>query len=369
MSSCVQCIICTDLMTDQCILLYLECGHVYHRECFIPWLNTSVRKTCPECRAEIKSPPRRLYLHFTNDSDAKDSRGNILHKDDSPETTITTLKQEMAKTDGNLRFTLAKLNQSMNANVRFKLTVSQLENNNKVVAAKNILLTQQLNVQSQQRQSLETVVKLLRINENTLIEKLQENRTIVNRLKETIHTMEKVQADQIIEKYQLELNRSELSTRLDQFRTEFVRVNNELQKMKSDNENLRHEVTFQKAEKQNTIELNVELEKTKEALVTAETENVTMKMAIDEIETKIRNDQASLKTTNITSPRNGNDGKFHAKIIQLREPMPKRKNEEMIIDAARDTKCQKLMESHSDGNYINKITILKLASGWTVVPK
>jgi hypothetical protein len=44
------CVICTDpLATGRC--LAVMCGHIFHKECALPWLRTEA--TCPECRFEI----------------------------------------------------------------------------------------------------------------------------------------------------------------------------------------------------------------------------------------------------------------------------------------------------------------------------
>lgn len=68
--SCVECIICADRVTADCILVSLMCGHIFHDHCLANWMRA--RLTCPQCRhvAANAGPqaPRRMYLQFTDDN-------------------------------------------------------------------------------------------------------------------------------------------------------------------------------------------------------------------------------------------------------------------------------------------------------------
>lgn len=152
--SCVQCVICTEVLTEECILVHLKCGHVYHQSCLGRWFGTS--KTCPDCRVpHPRAKVQRLYLHFANHPN---------------------------------------------------------------VAA--------LNAQ-----------------QNQLNEQLRQSKVTIDDLKNTIHILDKTHADHIIENYKLRTDKSDLSERLDKFRLEFVQANNELQKLKSENEWLKYELS------------------------------------------------------------------------------------------------------------------------------
>lgn len=65
--SLIECVICTELLTDECILLHLECGHVFHDACVSRWIRES--KTCPQCRVRVLHRPRRLYLQFAENTE------------------------------------------------------------------------------------------------------------------------------------------------------------------------------------------------------------------------------------------------------------------------------------------------------------
>lgn len=45
------CSVCSDRLIDGVALIRLPCGHLYHINCCVPWLNRS--NTCPECRYEL----------------------------------------------------------------------------------------------------------------------------------------------------------------------------------------------------------------------------------------------------------------------------------------------------------------------------
>lgn len=70
--SSVECIICFELMTQECILMYLDCGHVFHQTCVNQWCRNA--NSCPECRVATTTAPHRLYLQFTENAELKTLR-------------------------------------------------------------------------------------------------------------------------------------------------------------------------------------------------------------------------------------------------------------------------------------------------------
>lgn len=375
--SCVQCVICTDLMTEECILSFLECGHVYHQTCLNPWIQTS--KTCPECRVTIKSTPRRLYLHFTNQPDLAEMR-EISRKNGGLEMMITTLQQQNAKKDRVLRLTLTQLNHLVNSNIRFKRAVAELDEKSKSSTEKANQLTQKLKEQTEQRQVLSAIVESMRTQENAMNEKLRQSRVIIDKMMEKIRVLDRSQADRIIENYQLELEKANLITRLDTFRTEFVETNTELHKVKSENENLRNELTVHMVGKREMTELNSmlkeKLEKTEQSLLAMTHENVATTNAdhppsdndaIDAKRLNLRNDYSSHKLI-IKIPSDGLSQPY-VKTNQIQETMPKRKIGE-TIGIADNAKRPKILEPIStEANHVTKIVMTKSSVGWSIVPR
>lgn len=94
--SSIQCVICTELMTDECILLYLGCGHVFHDACVRTWIQRS--RTCPECRRHIVVPrtgTHRLYLNFTDDPRSRAREKSLNDKLKDYETFVNDLLERM----------------------------------------------------------------------------------------------------------------------------------------------------------------------------------------------------------------------------------------------------------------------------------
>ncbi len=46
-----NCMICQEVLLDPMIL---KCGHTYCKVCIVDWMKQ--KKTCPECRKDIKKP-------------------------------------------------------------------------------------------------------------------------------------------------------------------------------------------------------------------------------------------------------------------------------------------------------------------------
>lgn len=363
--SSVQCVICTELMSDDGILSHLECGHVYHQTCLNRWTRTS--RTCPECRIAITQSPRRLYLHFTNQPDLDETTKEISQKNGFLEKTIATLQEQKAKADHILRLSLAQITKLVNSNVRIKRALLESETCGKLSTAKVIQLTQQLKERTEQRQALSIVVESLRALDKKMSEKLKENRISIDQLKDTIRTMDKAQADRIIENCKLELEKGELYTRLDQFRTEFVRANNELQKLKSENENLKNELTAQEAGKPLILNLNENFEKT-DTLFVMENDNATTTTPNDATEADLWKLRTNTSHKPITMTVCNGQGEANTKKGLVRQIAPKRKSGE-IIGAENNSKQMRLMALNSQVSDVNKIVIVKSSGSWSVVPQ
>lgn len=357
----MQCVICTELMSDDGILSYLECGHVYHQTCLDRWTRTM--QTCPECRIAITKAPRRLYLHFTDQPDLDEITKDISQKNGFLEKTIATLQEQKTKGDHILRLSLAQITKLVNSNVRIKRALLESETCGKLSTAKVIQLTRQLKEQTEQREALSIVVESLRAHGKTMNEKLKENRISIDQMKDTIRTMDKAQADRIIENCKLELEKGELYTRLDQFRTEFVRANNELQELKSENENLKNELTVQKAGKQSKLNVNEKLEKT-DTLFVMENDNATTTTPNDATDADLWKLRADTSHKPITMTVYSGQGEASTK----KGLVPKRKSGE-IIGAENNTKYMRLMPQNSQDSDVNKIVIVKSSAGWSVVPQ
>lgn len=352
MSCTIQCVICTELMTEQCVVLFLECGHVYHQTCLNRWMRTS--RTCPDCRVSVKITPHRLFLHFTEQTDSVDVNDEILQKNDLLEMTITKLEQQNEKKDRAIRFTLMQIDRLVNNNNRFKRVISTLENGAKLSTEKTAQLTRQLMDQMQQRQSLTAVVQTLREQEIKLHEKLKESKATIDVKTDEIRILDQAQADQIIENHQLELEKAELSTRLDEFRAEFVKINTELQMTKSENENLKNELLVRPPAKPKTIESNSNLKshmaKTEETLLAIQSDNLN---------------DASEAIKIIIS----NDGEYKVKMpknLSTTEASPKRRSDDDVDYTY--TKRTKVAEPSTADENIQKITIKKTPVGWSILP-
>ncbi|RPA91324.1 hypothetical protein L873DRAFT_1714640 [Choiromyces venosus 120613-1] len=59
LQKCVTCVICQDLLFEP---FSLQCGHVFCYTCMVDWLGLYKKRTCPECRAVVKTQPAPAYL-------------------------------------------------------------------------------------------------------------------------------------------------------------------------------------------------------------------------------------------------------------------------------------------------------------------
>jgi len=57
------CTVCQDVMEQGAVTLTMPCGHGFHKDCLMPWLQE--HNTCPVCRCEIESHcPRYNQQNF-----------------------------------------------------------------------------------------------------------------------------------------------------------------------------------------------------------------------------------------------------------------------------------------------------------------
>merc|ERR1711997_389460 len=52
--ACHNCAVCQDGYNADEEICTLECGHSYHKDCVVPWLE--MHRTCPLCRHEVGTP-------------------------------------------------------------------------------------------------------------------------------------------------------------------------------------------------------------------------------------------------------------------------------------------------------------------------
>ena len=60
-SDCKDCAVCQDQIKEEEDVTELPCGHIYHKDCVVPWLQRHAN--CPICRSEIGSNGEALPPH------------------------------------------------------------------------------------------------------------------------------------------------------------------------------------------------------------------------------------------------------------------------------------------------------------------
>lgn len=48
------CSVCLEEMTSDQLICKLECGHFYHKDCILAWLNKTQKNNCPICRKNVE---------------------------------------------------------------------------------------------------------------------------------------------------------------------------------------------------------------------------------------------------------------------------------------------------------------------------
>uniref|UniRef100_A0A182KAW9 RING-type domain-containing protein n=1 Tax=Anopheles christyi TaxID=43041 RepID=A0A182KAW9_9DIPT len=57
----LSCSVCSELYVPSVHVVTTPCGHLFHNDCILPWLERS--RTCPECRAECTATAL-IKVHF-----------------------------------------------------------------------------------------------------------------------------------------------------------------------------------------------------------------------------------------------------------------------------------------------------------------
>lgn len=229
--SSVSCSICWDIVTSTSIVSYLMCGHVYHHACVQKWLTTS--RTCPECRCAVTST-KRVYLNLVPDPEIDDLKVQLNQK---------TKELNFSKTDNEIQDAMIKqleyemLAQLLVKDEELKLnkrTFDELKSSTSSIRNVNEELKQQLKVEKNQNVILITEVKNLKVQLAASEKKNLELIYSGDYLKQN----NQEQAKQILD---LHAEISNLTERLDQFRSEFVTANNKLQAQLQENETIKNE--------------------------------------------------------------------------------------------------------------------------------
>lgn len=310
--SCVQCVICTELMTDECILVHLKCGHVYHQTCISRWFGTS--KSCPDCRvSQVRGKVQRLYLHFTSHPD------------------VATLSAQ-----------LSQLNDQLCQN---KTTIDDMTNTIHVLDkayADHIIENYQLNEDKCELSARLDQFRMEFVQAKNELQKVKSENEIL-KYELTVHKVDNEElANMQIENHQLKKDNVDLSARLDLFREEFVKANNEVQLVKLEKEILRNETN-----NENT-NLNERLQNAEEALLAMRSENVAMKILHEEIDATVLQSQSidHSSTETMDTMLSNEQNESCEKVNGAWETMPKRKNDETADpQCANNSKRQNLKEA------------------------
>ncbi|XP_071439529.1 E3 ubiquitin-protein ligase TRAIP-like [Hetaerina americana] len=74
----ITCVICGDVITGSDDTFVTNCGHLFHYNCVIQWLERS--KTCPQCRGKVlEKNIHRVYFNVAN-IDGSDDPGSLQNK-------------------------------------------------------------------------------------------------------------------------------------------------------------------------------------------------------------------------------------------------------------------------------------------------
>lgn len=103
MTIVTECSVCTDELTNECIITCCPCGHIFHKDCMDQWLRTcKTQPVCPCCRT--KAPRRdivkQLYFAIPNNTTISGSPS----KDASRlRNRVSTLEAQLLKEQANGR--------------------------------------------------------------------------------------------------------------------------------------------------------------------------------------------------------------------------------------------------------------------------
>lgn len=73
----ISCNICRDkIISTHDVIITSNCGHLYHRTCFEPWIKAN--PTCPTCRSRQKT--KAIKVFFTTEDDTSESPDAVIER-------------------------------------------------------------------------------------------------------------------------------------------------------------------------------------------------------------------------------------------------------------------------------------------------
>ena len=165
-----SCIICTDYFDAENDISVTPCGHLFHAVCLNQWIETSTKRTCPQCRMII-SPTRIIPKIFIN-----------VPEENQDGLDPYALKNKLDETDGLLK----KCNAEKN-DLRSSLTAME--------ATKDKLMNKMKKLKSE-RHSDQNTIHLLKSDIDALKTEVSHAKVLkedIKRLKIRLQTLEKVE--------------------------------------------------------------------------------------------------------------------------------------------------------------------------------
>lgn len=136
----VLCTICTELFDGNCDVSAVPCGHTFHADCLLRWLETSL--TCPQCRTRVTRKAVVPKLYFSqpdapNDGGTEPEPNELVNQ-------LETAKLSLRQRDGDLSRMLAEKLSVEERLIQSNQNIRDLEKLHKEEVAKSKLLKQQL---------------------------------------------------------------------------------------------------------------------------------------------------------------------------------------------------------------------------------
>lgn len=91
----ITCSICSDLLVEKDTVVATSCGHLFHHQCLIKWLERS--KSCPQCRAKSNEKSlNRIFFNVNHNGNMEDTN-TLQNKLDSAEFKLLLSNNEKKK--------------------------------------------------------------------------------------------------------------------------------------------------------------------------------------------------------------------------------------------------------------------------------
>lgn len=100
----MRCVICTDPFYGAVGIVSTKCGHVFHTECLLKWIENS--ETCPECRGPVsKKNIRKLKFNIapTNEALLENEKQSLKSKLRKKDMAVESSKQEIVELQAHFR--------------------------------------------------------------------------------------------------------------------------------------------------------------------------------------------------------------------------------------------------------------------------